>query len=287
MRSGRDGGTTAPAEFVRERVSAADPSSTARKTVEILEALANSSGNLGLNELARHLHSSRSSVVRIISALEQAGLVTRDPETRRLSLTFRLLALGGAALDQQPWYNLCKPHVAALSKETNEICHMAVLDGADIIYIAKNEPTDSAHLVAHVGGRASAYCTGLGKVLLAAKSHGEVETHLAQYPLVRRTSHSITDVDAMRRELELVRRRGYAVDNEENRDGVRCVACPIVDYRRVTVAALSVAAPAIRLPERAIPAMAQKVGDAAARASRDLGSVMPLSSAASSSRRIS
>ena len=269
------------------RVSAADPSSTARKTVEILEALANSSGSLGLNELARHLHSSRSSVVRIISALEKAGLVRRDADTRRLSLTFRLLALGSAALDQLPWYSLCKPHVTSLSKDVGEIGHLAVLDGPDIIYLAKSEPSDPAPLVAHVGGRASAYCTGLGKVLLAAKSRSELDAHLREFPLVARTSRTITDPVAMEKELELVRRRGYAVDNEENRDGVKCVAAPISDYRGVTLAAISIAVPAHRLPDRAIPAMAIKVRDAANRASRDLGSMTPASSTFGKSRHVS
>src|SRR5581483_5867566 len=183
------------------KVSAADPSSTARKTVEILEALANSSGSLGLNELARHLHSSRSSVVRIISALEKAGLIRRDAETRRLSLTFRLLALGSAALDQVPWYNLCKPHLNALSKTVGEIGHLAVLDGGEIIYLAKAEPSDPPPFVAHVGGRAAAYTTGLGKVMLAAKAKPELEAHLSLYPLVSHTQKSITDGPAMAREL--------------------------------------------------------------------------------------
>lgn len=264
--------------FVRgPKVSAADPSSTARKTVEILEALANSTGSLGLNELARHLNSSRSSVVRIISALEKAGLVRRDSETRRMSLTFRLLALGSAALDQLPWYSLCKPHVAELSNEVGEIGHLAVLDGPDIIYLAKSEPSDPAPFVAHVGGRASAYCTGLGKVLLAAKSRAELEAHMQLYPLVARTSKTITDVAVMQKELDLIRRRGYAIDNEENREGIKCIAAPIADYRGITIAAISVAMPAYRLPDRAVAAMAGKVRDAAARASRDLGSVMPMS----------
>lgn len=269
------------------RVSAADPSSTARKTVEILEALANSSGSLALNELARHLHSSRSSVVRIISSLEKAGLIRRDAETRRLSLTFRLLALGSAALDQLPWYSLCKPHVSVLSKDVGEIGHLAVLDGPDIIYLAKSEPTDPAPFVAHVGGRASAYCTALGKVLLAAKSKSDLESHMQRYPLVARTARTITDPQVMNRELDLIRRRGYAVDNEENRDGVKCVAAPIVDYRGMTLAAISVAVPAYRLPDRAIPPMAVKVRDAAAQASRDLGSLLPMSSAAAKSRHAS
>jgi len=265
-------------------VSAADPSSTARKTVEILEVLANSSGSVGLNELSRHLKSSRSSVVRIISALEKAGLIRRDPDTRRVSLTFRLLALGSAALDQLPWYSLCKPHLAALSKDLGEIGHLAVLDGCEIVYLAKSEPSDPPPFVAHVGGRASAYCTSLGKVLLAAKSAAELEAHMRQCPLVARTARSITDPVAMVRELELVRRRGYAVDNEENRQGVKCVGVGIVDYRGVTVAAMSVAVPAYRLPDRAIPALAAKIRDGAAGASRDLGSLMPVSTNAKANR---
>ncbi len=268
----------------RPKVSAADPSSTARKTVEILEVLANSSGSVGLNELSRHLKSSRSSVVRIISALEKAGLIRRDPDTRRVSLTFRLLALGSAALDQLPWYSLCKPHLAALSKDLGEIGHLAVLDGCEIVYLAKSEPSDPPPFVAHVGGRASAYCTSLGKVLLAAKSAAELEAHMRQCPLVARTARSITDPVAMVRELELVRRRGYAVDNEENRQGVKCVGVGIVDYRGVTVAAMSVAVPAYRLPDRAIPALAAKIRDGAAGASRDLGSLMPVSTNAKANR---
>src|SRR5260370_6503324 len=99
---------------------------------------------------------------------------------------------------------------------------------------------------------------------------------MRQCPLVARPARSITDPVAMVRELELVRRRGYAVDNEENRQGVKCIGVGIVDYRGVTVAAMSVAVPAYRLPDRAIPALAAKIRDGAAGPASEAGAPIPV-----------
>jgi IclR family KDG regulon transcriptional repressor len=257
------------------RVSAADPASTARKAIEVLEILANSKSGVGLNEIARSLNSGRSSVLRIIAALEEKGLVRRDADGRRYALTPRLLALGNAALDQLEWYDVSKPHLQNLSDLVGETCHLAVLDSGEVIYVAKTQPPDPIPLVARVGFRAAAYCTALGKVLLAALSDEQVRQYLASHELHANTPRTLTDPARLISELEQVRRQGFALDQEENRLGLRCVAAPIRNHRAEVLAAISVTAPAFRMTGRTQNTVIRQVQEAAVRISVDLGGGTP------------
>lgn len=270
-----DGDPTAPAGVPGKRdgrrVSATDPSSTARKAVEVLEILAASKSGVALNQIAHQLGGSRTSAQRIVAALEEKGLVQRDADGRRYALTPRLLALGNAALNQLEWVDLCKPHMQVLSDAVGETSHLAVLDRWEVIYVSKAEPADSIPLVARVGYRAPAHCTGLGKVLLARYSDQELESFFEGRELIAYTPHTITYREKLLTELAHVRRRGYAVDREEYRPDIRCVAAPICDHRDHTIAAASVTGPAFRMRGRKQKEVALRLVEMVARISLALG----------------
>ena len=134
-----------------------------------------------------------------------------------------------------------------------------MLDGAEAVYIQQVESRQMLRMFTQLGARVPLHCTGVGKVLLAWRSEEEVRQLLGPEPLAAFTPHTLTRVDAVLQELERVRRLGYAVDREEREIGVRCLAAPVRDATGRVVAALSLSAPAVRLPERRLAELAPVV----------------------------
>jgi DNA-binding IclR family transcriptional regulator len=194
----------------------------------------------------------------------------RDPGTGRYRLSLRVFQIGSHALDALDLPARAMPALEALGAATEETVHLAVLDGAEAIFIGKVESPRPLRLYSQVGRRCPAHCTAVGKVLLAYAG-SEQRALAAARPLKRYTAKTITSAAALERELEEVRRRGYATDEEEFEDGIRCVAAPVRDYRGRVVAALSVSVPAARLPRARAAALVEQVLDTARRVSEALG----------------
>lgn len=220
---------------------------TALKALEVIEHLSSAPRGCGLNELARGIRSSRSSTLRILAALDAKGLLARDVDTRRYRLTLRLLELGTRLLDQLELPEAARPHLQELSRQTGETAHLGVLDDWHVIFIGKYEPPSPIRLHARVGYRAPSHCTGLGKVMLADLPPAALEQYFAEYALVRMTESTITAPSAFADHLALTRDRGYAVDDEEHRVGIGCVAAPVRDHTGRVVAGISVSGAAPRL----------------------------------------
>lgn len=242
---------------------------TALKALEVIELLSVAPRGCGLNEIARGIRSSRSSTLRILASLDAKGLLARDPETRRYRLTLRLLELGTRLLDQLELPDAAKPHLQELSRQTGETAHLGVLDDWHVIFIGKYEPPSPIRLHARVGYRAPSHCTGLGKVMLAGLSPAALEQYFAEYALVAMTAGTITDPHVFSDHLALVRDRGYAVDAEEHRVGIGCVAAPVRDHTGRVVAGISVSGAALRVLRQ--PSVVEAVTQAGEALSKALG----------------
>ncbi len=133
-----------------------------------------------------------------------------------------------------------------LAHTTQETVHLAVLDHQEVIYLRKYESVPPTTLYSRVGRRAPAYCTGVGKVLLAHLPESDLSALLQTVKLERRTQNTITDQAALEVELAKIRQQGYAIDNMEHEDGVYCIACPIRGHTGEVIAATSVTAPSFR-----------------------------------------
>lgn len=255
-----------------QRVSAADPASTAIKAVAAMEALADARSALGLSEIARHIESSRSSTLRVLRALERKRLIAQDPSSRRYRLTLRLLELGTQVLDQLQLPDLARSHLRALSDRTGETAHLGILDDWHVVFIGKAEPLNPIRLHARIGWRAPSHCTSLGKAMLSRLPEERLDEYFEGYDLARLTERTITSRMELVRHLRLVRQRGYAVDAQEHRVGICCVGAPVVGPGGDVVAAVSISGPAFRMQGRRLAAMAPDVKEAAAAISRELGS---------------
>jgi DNA-binding IclR family transcriptional regulator len=244
---------------------------TVRKAIRLLECLAERSDPLGRTEIARAAGLNKATAHRLLTILKDGGLVRQDGEDRRYALGLRLVQLGMHALERIEIPRLARPHMAALMRESRQTVHLASLEDSAVVYIEKVEGLEGVILRSRVGGTPPIHATSVGKCLLAFLPPEDRDALLARLLLPGFTSHTITNRTGFRRHLEEVRRRGYAVDNEEHREGIRCVGAPIFDASSRVVAAVSIAGPAFRIPQGTIPRMARQVIRCATAISAALG----------------
>jgi IclR family acetate operon transcriptional repressor len=255
----------------REAV-AGDRGSTRSGTVQsierafgLLETMADHGGTMGLSQLAAESGLPLPTIHRLLRTLVDLGYLRQDAG-RQYVLAPRLIRLGessGAMLSV--W---AKPHLDRLVVELGESANLAMLDGDEIVYVAQAQSRRSMRMFTEVGRRVLPHCTAVGKAILAGMPEEQVHDLLRRTGMPQHTEHTITDPDAFAKALRWVDEHGYAIDDEEQEHGVRCVAVAVPDAP--TRLGLSVSGPATRMTpavvERAVPALR----DAAVNLSRDL-----------------
>lgn len=241
----------------------------AQRALQVLEHLARSGPNT-VQEIAHDMGLPRSSLLGLLQVLEPMGYVRRL-DGGRYTLGFQILFLSHALIDGLDLAREALSVMRALTDKTGETTHLGILDSTQVVYIQKVESPQSIKLTSWVGRRVPCHSTSLGKVLLAWLEEPERERILRSLVLDRMTPRTLTADDDLRAEFGRVRKTGYAVDNEENEPGVRCIAAPIHDHRGVVIAAISVSGVASRLPESSIPVVAELVVAAGKEISASIG----------------
>jgi DNA-binding IclR family transcriptional regulator len=227
-------------------------------------------GGTGLGELAVELSISKSTVLRLAAPLLEADLLSRDGESGRFRLGHGALRLGQAYLSRLDLRTVAAGHCYALMRVARETVHLVVYDPPHVVYVDKIENEANVRMASRVGSRAPAYCTGVGKAILAWLPEPALDEVVAA-GLTARTPHTITDPVRLRAELAKVRERGYAVDDRENETDVRCVAAPIFEHTGTVAAALSVSGLSSRITIARVRELGPRVAEAARRISLDLG----------------
>jgi len=217
------------------------------KTFSILDILLQHGSTMHMTEIAEKLGFYPSTIHRILDTLRHWGYVEQDPKTQKYRLGLKLLELGMAKLHQMDLAREATPYLKELVKQCNETVHLGVLEGGEVLYLAKEESSQTIRMISYVGKRAPLHCTSLGKVLLAYLSAEERKKILGEKVLPRLTENTITDKRELEKELDKVREQGFALDREENEKDVRCVAAPIRNYQGEVIAAVSISSPIFRL----------------------------------------
>jgi DNA-binding IclR family transcriptional regulator len=241
------------------------------RAVSILNAFSMDDPELGVTELADRLGLHKSTVHRFMVNLDAAGLVERNARTGRYRLGLHVFELGALVMQQMNLWDEALPFLEGLVHDTGETGHLAVLDGGEAIYIERVEARRALRVPSAIGRGYPAHATNLGKVLLADLSRERVEAIIAERGLAAYTSHTITDPAEGEVELELIRRRGYAVDNEEYDEGLRCIGAPVRDHSGHVVAALGIGGPVTRITPERVEELGGLVMTAARGLSRRLG----------------
>jgi IclR family KDG regulon transcriptional repressor len=201
-----------------------------------------------LQQLSREIQLSTSTAFRQLSTLVFHGYVQRDEHTSQYTLGLTCLELARAYYEANDLRHVALPELERLRNETKETVHLAVLDKAEIVYVEKLQGLHAIGLMgSRVGGRAPAYCTGVGKVLLAHAAPRVVKRYFMRRKLRRYTDHTITSFSVLISELASIQSQGYALDHGEHEFQVRCVATPIFDMKGDVVAGLSISGPADRM----------------------------------------
>ncbi|MBB5777182.1 IclR family transcriptional regulator [Nonomuraea jabiensis] len=210
----------------------------------VIRAFSATDPELTLSQVARATGLSRAAARRFLLTLEDLGYVRSDG--RLFSLTPRVLELGYAYLSSLSLPEVADPHLERLAAEVHESASVAVLDGEDVVYVARVATARIMRVAISIGTRFPAYCTSMGRVLLAALPPDELDAYLEGASLRRLTSHTIVLPAALRAELGKVRGRGWAMVDQELEEGLRSIAAPIRDRSGRTVAAVNVSTHASR-----------------------------------------
>ncbi|MGC1616790.1 MAG: IclR family transcriptional regulator [Candidatus Acidiferrum sp.] len=230
---------------MRSNMAANNYIEVVEKTLRLLEAF-RGEREVRLAELAERTRLVKSSVFRILFTLERLGYVEKGPGGR-YSVLSRFARIAG---DPAPTFDLgalAAPFMGELLRQFQETVNLGVRDESEVLYIRVLESSHSFRLAAHAGIRSSFHSSALGKCLLCRMSREEVDAILKKNPMRRMTSRTICSRILFHRELEKVRLRGYALDNEEDARGARCVAAPILDSTGKVYAAMSISGPATRV----------------------------------------
>lgn len=241
------------------------------RAVAILNAFSIEEPELGVTELAERLELHKSTVHRFMVNLEAAGLVERNPRSGRYRLGMRIFELGGLVRQRINLWDEALPFLESLVRDTGETGHVAVLDGGEAVYIERVEARRALRVPSAVGRGYPAHATNLGKVLLADLDAQQLAAIVRERGLSAYTPNTIVDPDALEAELGDIRRRGYAVDNEEYDEGLRCIGAPVRDHSGRVVAAVGIGGPVTRITPERTEELATLVMAAAAGLSRRLG----------------
>jgi DNA-binding IclR family transcriptional regulator len=243
----------------------------AAKALDLLSAFSFREPRLSLAELATRTGIPRPTAFRLLTTLEQAGFVAKVNAEYQLGI--KCFVLGNIVASSLDLRKKAQPHLEQLRDATGETVHLAVLDRWQVLYLERlQSPHPIGFMRSRIGGIVPAYCTGLGKTLLAFKPQDEVEAWLSTQTLQTMTPQTITSARRLLKELRAIRERGYGLDEQEHEIGVRCIAAPICNHAGEVVAAISVAGPADRMPRPLVGSgMAAAIGVAARAISTELG----------------
>jgi IclR family KDG regulon transcriptional repressor len=210
------------------------------RAFEILEALAEEPEGMYIIDLENKLKLNKSTIHRILQTLVKWGYVQKNPDTKCYRLGLKVVALSSSYLNSLQLKTESLPYMERLQNKTGLVIHLAIIDDRDVVYIEKIGSTNYLRLYSQIGKRAYIHSTGLGKSMLSQMDKNFVEYCLSKHGLVRVTDRTIQSRERFYKELEETRNRGYAIDDEENEKGVRCVAAPIFDYTGKVIAAVSI-----------------------------------------------
>ena len=240
------------------------------RAIKIIECFSESGFELDLSEIVHKTNLPKATVHRILATLKNGGLVNQDSENRKYKLSLKLFELGSLVFRKLKLREAALPFIEELSEKSGETVHLGILDKDEVISIEKADSSFSLRSSIYIGKRAPAYCTGVGKALLAFQPPDKTRL-LLQSKRKKYTANTITDANKLKEELEKVRKEGFAVDNMEHEEGVRCVAAPLRNYEGKVVASISISGPSIRITEGKIPQLVLMVKETAKNISKELG----------------
>ncbi len=244
--------------------------SSVATAIHLLKAFSEDEVEIGISALARRLSLAKSTVHRLATTLVSEGLLEQDRDSGKYHLGVALFRLGALVRRRMDVSNEARPYLYELREKINESVHLAILDGAEIMYVYNLESTHAIRMRSDIGVRKPVHCTAEGQAILAFQPGEAIERVIAA-GLAPRTPKTITSPEKFIKALGVVRQRGCAIEDEESEPGMVCVAAPIRDDSGAVVAAVGIAGPATRLTKKSIASVMPNVIATAGQVSARLG----------------
>lgn len=247
---------------------------TAARTLDILNLFAKAGKPLTQNDICQALDMPKSSVHDLIYTLLEKGFLEYDNEQfKTLKLGLHLFEIGMTVVENRNMIAVARPYLLKLHEDVHETIFIAVENHADVVYLDCAEEHGIMGGYTNLGGRRPMYCSGLGKAILAAYNDpAKVKKIIKDGPALKAyTPHTLTTMTKILKELEITRKRGYAVDNREVEPDTFCVSAPVYDRTNQPIAAVSVASVFTRMPQERVEECGQKVVNTALEISKQLG----------------
>ena len=242
------------------------------QALNALDYLGTCGGEAGVVEVSEALGVHKSTASRVLATMSYQGYVARNETTQKYSLGIRIVELARAKLEQFELREFARPFLEKLSRETEETIHLAVLDQKELVYIDKVDSPFTLSMRSSVGAKIPLHCTALGKAILSGLNQTGKDALLGQEELNGFTPNTITDREQLREHLDFVRSRGFAIDDQEHEEGIRCVASVVWDYNEEIAGAISISGPALRMSEQRTDKLGRLVKEVCKELSKSLGS---------------
>jgi IclR family acetate operon transcriptional repressor len=248
---------------MRKQLPDADSVAVLDKAVDLLECLADG-GDRSVAELAEAAKISKAAAYRILHTLERRGFVVTYGRVRRYRIGYALLAYREAARHSDRLLLAALPAMRELWKQSDETVNLGIRSRGQVLYIEVLESTRSLRATGQAGSLDALHSTALGKAMLSRLPVGDLRSAISQADLEPRTEHTVTDRRLLLRAIQKVREVGFAIDDQENEIGMRCVAAPIVNPAGWPLAALSVSGPTSRMTPQVVEALGPKLRESCA-----------------------
>jgi DNA-binding IclR family transcriptional regulator len=243
-----------------------------RKALQILEGMAVLSTPARLQDIAKSLKMPQSTLLRFLNTFIDFGYVGQEPHTSCYYLTLKLVNLGSRARGNFPFQSSLIKYVKQISETFDESASLCIEQNMRMVYIAIEEGSGRMlQTLHHIGHVAPMHATGVGKLHLLNYSEEQLVELEKKFGFPQYTKHTITDMESLKKEIVWVQKSGYAMDNEECEEGVRCIAVPVKNFEGKVVAAISISAPVTRMDKKKIEEIIPFIKDISQKASRELG----------------
>ncbi|MDP2698017.1 IclR family transcriptional regulator C-terminal domain-containing protein [Thalassospira sp.] len=243
------------------------------RALSILNTLADSYDGMTLTDIARQVKLPPSTAHRLLTTLQHERYVTFDSERTLWSIGVQAFSVGNAFTKNRNLNHIVRPYMRALMEESGETVNLAVADDGEVIFLSQVECRKMMRALVTPGRRALMHCSGVGKALMAFLPEEDIDAIIARHGLPKMTERTLISPQALKSDLNVARRAGYAIDDEEHAVGLRCVAGVVRDETGIPIAALSLSGPAARIPDDRIASFGTLIRRVCHDLSREYGGI--------------
>nr|WP_174825496.1 MULTISPECIES: IclR family transcriptional regulator [unclassified Ruegeria] len=232
---------------------------TIGKACDVLDHVAAFQRPVRFSELLDSSAFPKATLYRFLQSLTNQGMLSYDPDRQTYAPGMRLVRLAHAAWTQSSLAPIARPFLDGLSRETGETVHLAQLDSGQVLYVDKRNAAQPIEMYSQAGKVGPAYCTGVGKAMMAFLEEEALNRVISQQSYHRFTEKTLTSEQALREDLDRIRTRGFAVDDEEHEPGIICIACPVLTSNNRMLGAISVTGSTERMDFKQLEAWVPRV----------------------------